>query len=120
MAEVFSEVQVDGLARLLKLLGDANRLRILFTIGVEERSVSQIIEATALPQTLVSFHLRVLRDAGMVGAERRGPFIYYRVNYPDLLERVRGFEPYVTGAASLPERSGEPPFACPPWRRRRC
>ncbi|MBN6742974.1 winged helix-turn-helix transcriptional regulator [Acidithiobacillus sp. MC6.1] len=61
----------------LKVLGEPNRLRILCGLGLECRPVTDIINATGLGQTNVSFHLRVLREAGFVRAERRGAFIYY-------------------------------------------
>jgi DNA-binding transcriptional ArsR family regulator len=47
----------DSLARLFKLLSDPNRIPILFAIGKERQSVSEIVSQTALSQTLVSFHL---------------------------------------------------------------
>lgn len=118
MTEVFGGTHVDDLAKLFKILGDANRLRILFAIGRGERSVSEIIEATELPQTLVSFHLRVLRDAGMVTTNRHGAFIYYRLIQPELLESVRGFEAYAVKTAKQ-SRKPELPFPCPPWPKRR-
>lgn len=59
----------------LKVLGEPNRLRILCILGFECRPVTDIINATGLGQTNVSFHLRVLREAGFVRTERRGPFI---------------------------------------------
>ena len=52
-------------------------MRILFAIGKEKKSVSEIMDETSLPQTLVSFHLRPLRESGIVATERKGPFIYY-------------------------------------------
>jgi ArsR family transcriptional regulator len=69
----------------LKVLGEANRLRILCELGLECRPVTDVINATGLGQTNVSFHLRVLREAGFVRAERRGPFIYYCLADPELL-----------------------------------
>ncbi len=69
----------------LKVLGEPNRLRILCGLGLECRPVTDIIHATGLEQTNVSFHLRVLREAGFVRAERRGPFIYYCLVDPELL-----------------------------------
>ncbi|MHB8165524.1 MAG: ArsR/SmtB family transcription factor [Sulfuricella sp.] len=69
----------------LKVLGEPNRLRILCGLGLECRPVTDIINTTGLGQTNVSFHLRVLREAGFVRAERRGPFIYYCLADPDLL-----------------------------------
>ncbi len=75
--------------RLFKVLGDENRLRILQTLEEGARSVSEILEKTGLQQTLASFHLRTLREAGVVTIERRGPFIFYSLadpSLPNLLE----------------------------------
>lgn len=69
----------------LRALGEPNRLRILCDLGLECRPVTDIINATGLGQTNVSFHLRVLREAGFVRSERRGPFIYYCLTDPELL-----------------------------------
>ena len=79
------------LAKYFKLLGDANRLAILHAVGDAERSVSEIINITKLSQTLVSFHLRALREAGIVTARRQGPFINYRIAYPGMLDVIRDF-----------------------------
>lgn len=73
----------------LKVLGEPNRLRILCGLGLECRPVTDIIQATGLGQTNASFHLRVLREAGLVHAERRGPFIYYCLADPELLRILR-------------------------------
>ena len=55
-------------------------------IGKSLISVSEIIHATELPQTLVSFHLKTLRNAGIVKTKRDGPFIYYSLSSPDLID----------------------------------
>jgi ArsR family transcriptional regulator len=68
-----------------KVLGEPSRLRILCGLGLECRPVTDIIQATGLGQTNVSFHLRVLREAGFVRAERRGSFIYYCLADTELL-----------------------------------
>lgn len=86
------------LAKIIKALGDANRLAIIHTIGKSSRSVTEIIQDTGLSQTLVSFHLRVMREKGIVRTRRDGPFIYYRLTTPELydligeLSRVAGIE----------------------------
>jgi len=101
---------VEHLSEVLKLLGVPSRLRILCSLGMECRPVSDIIAATGLSQTNVSFHLRLLREAGLVRPERRGPFIYYCLPDPGLLTvleelRHRLADP---GAAS-PEGDGDKP-----------
>jgi len=75
----------ERLAQALRAVGDPSRLRILCELGLECRPVTDIIDATGLAQTNVSFHLRVLREGGFVRAERRGPFIYYCLSDPKLL-----------------------------------
>ncbi len=76
------------LAQFIKILGDTNRLSIIHDIGCGSRSVSEIINATGLSQTLVSFHLRTLRDAGVVTTRRDGPFIYYSLADPRLIDTL--------------------------------
>ena len=81
----FPEHDQEQIIPALKVLGEPNRLRILCGLGLECRPVTDIINATGLGQTNVSFHLRVLREAGFVRAERRGTFIYYCLADPELL-----------------------------------
>ncbi len=101
----------DAVARLLKLLGDESRLRILAALEQGERSVSELIEATGLAQTLASFHLRALREAGVVTTERRGPFIYYRLADPSLPNLLEACSIY---AGTLNEAKA-PEFRWPDW-----
>lgn len=77
--------QVKRLSELFKLLAEPNRLRILCSLGLECRPVSDIVTSTGLSQTNVSFHLRALREANLVRPERRGPFIYYCLPDGELL-----------------------------------
>lgn len=77
---------VKRLGSVLRLLAEPNRLRILYSLGLECRPVSSIVEKTGLTQTNVSFHLRLLRESGLVRPERRGPFIYYCLPDAELLD----------------------------------
>lgn len=77
---------MENLVKILKSLADLNRLRIVLKIEKKSLSVTEIIRATDLPQTLVSFHLRTLRKSGIVKAERSGPFIYYSLYSPKLID----------------------------------
>jgi DNA-binding transcriptional ArsR family regulator len=77
---------IEILSRLFKLLNDPNRLKIIFVIGKGSKPVSEIMQQTKLPQTLVSFHLRPLRESGILSTERKGAFIYYRVTEPGFID----------------------------------
>jgi DNA-binding transcriptional ArsR family regulator len=56
------------IAPVLKALSDENRLTILLAVADRQCSVTELMAATGLSQTLVSHHLKSLRDNGLVVA----------------------------------------------------
>ncbi|MHB0980798.1 MAG: ArsR/SmtB family transcription factor [Thermoleophilia bacterium] len=68
---------LDLLSRFFKALSEPTRLRVVLALTEQCRPVSDIAEATGLPQPLVSHHLRILRDAGIAKPDRRGNHVYY-------------------------------------------
>ncbi|GAC1452298.1 MAG: hypothetical protein PVSMB4_12600 [Ktedonobacterales bacterium] len=64
-------------ARVFAALADPNRVHILSALTQDCRSVTAITRQTALPQPLVSHHLRVLRERGLARADRRGGSTFY-------------------------------------------
>lgn len=85
-SSAYNGKSVKDLATVLKVLSEPNRLKIVVSMGLECSPVSAIIARTGLSQTNVSFHLRVLREAGLVKGERNGPYIYYCLYDTKLLE----------------------------------
>lgn len=101
---------------VLQTLGDANRLRILRYIGDKHRSVSEIVATVGLSQPLASHHLRAMREKGILETRREGPFIYYALRNPRLLDAL-GFLILVT-VADGDDNSASKFFPCPAWIRR--
>jgi DNA-binding transcriptional ArsR family regulator len=97
-----------ALAKVLKALGDTNRLNIVMSIDGKALSVSEIVKATGLSQTLVSFHLRALREANIVMTKREGPFIYYRLSDPDLKETLGRLAKSADSKESMAEEKPDP------------
>jgi DNA-binding transcriptional ArsR family regulator len=64
-------------ADIFKQLGDASRLRIALCCMDEDLCVTDIAERLRLSPSLVSHHLRLLRAARLVRADRRGKQVYY-------------------------------------------
>jgi len=91
----YNKKDINNLGKVLKILGEPNRLRILTSLGLECRPVTNIVKDTGLSQTNVSFHLRVLRDAGLVRAERCGSFVYYCLPNSQLREIIDQFRDWV-------------------------
>lgn len=69
-------------APLFKALGDETRLEIVGLLAAQgkELCVCDIESRFDLGQPTVSHHLRILREAGIVTAERRGTWVYYRLD----------------------------------------
>lgn len=68
------------LADMFKMLGDPSRLRIVIATLEGPVSVGEIAEQLGLSISLVSHHLRLLRAARLVTADRRGKQIFYRTH----------------------------------------
>jgi len=67
----------DNLAELFRIMGDRSRLSVLLCLSKRSRNVSEIVRELGLKQSLVSHHLKVLRQYGLITAQRNSPFILY-------------------------------------------
>ncbi|MCA1708754.1 MAG: metalloregulator ArsR/SmtB family transcription factor [Actinobacteria bacterium] len=88
--EPLSAEEAAELAWVFKAIADPVRLRLLSLIASHaggEACVCDLTGAFALTGPTISHHLKVLREAGLVDSERRGTWIYYRVQ-PDLLAQM--------------------------------
>ena len=73
----FSDTDVAQLADLFHLLGDPTRLRIVLSCLAAPIAVGDIASGLQLSSSLVSHHLRLLRAARIVKAERQGKQVFY-------------------------------------------
>lgn len=70
----------DEAARtLLQALADPLRLRVITVLGGGERCVCELTDLLGLAQSRLSFHLKVLREAGLIDGRQQGRWIYYRL-----------------------------------------
>lgn len=76
---------------LFKALGDPSRLAILVALsdGGRERTVSQLAACCPVDLSVVSRHLRTLREAGVVEARKQGKEVFYRVRFDALVTILR-------------------------------
>jgi ArsR family transcriptional regulator len=78
------------LAAKLKALSDPVRLRLLSVVASHaggEACVCDLSVGIELTQPTISHHLKVLRTAGLLDSQRRGSWVYYRVD-PDALQQL--------------------------------
>lgn len=86
----------------LKVLADPTRLSVMEILMQGPQQVGQINEQLGLEQSLLSHHLKVLRDAGLVQATRQGKCVVYQ-----LAPEVTGAEQSLDlGCCALTFRSG--------------
>ena len=69
-------------------LADPNRILILYELSQSPRNVTELCTNLGMPQPLVSRHLKVLRERGMVNTERRGTAIVYSLANPKIIEAL--------------------------------
>jgi ArsR family transcriptional regulator, arsenate/arsenite/antimonite-responsive transcriptional repressor len=80
--EPLSADRAVEVARMFKALGDPVRLRLLSLIASHaggEACVCELTDGFHLAGPTISHHLKVLREAGLITGERRGTWVYYRV-----------------------------------------
>jgi ArsR family transcriptional regulator, arsenate/arsenite/antimonite-responsive transcriptional repressor len=73
-------------------LADPTRLAILQTLAGAPRCVCDVNAAVPVAANVLSYHLKVLREAGLVTATKRGRWVDYEL-VPDALERLRAAVP---------------------------
>jgi DNA-binding transcriptional ArsR family regulator len=71
---------------VLKALAEPLRWRIVAALAAEELCVCHLTEDLGAPQPLISHHLRVLREAGVIESERWRYWTYYRLRSDALAE----------------------------------
>jgi ArsR family transcriptional regulator len=90
---------MQDMITIFKALSDETRLRILKLLEGSELCVCEIVAALNIVQPKVSFHLRMLKKAGMVKDVKHGKWTHYSIEHSDIfirfllistLERLRG------------------------------
>ncbi|MFH8367798.1 ArsR/SmtB family transcription factor [Streptomyces sp. NPDC018031] len=80
--EPLGEQAAAETSRMFKALSDPVRLRLLSLIASHDGGEACVCDLTGpfeVSQPTISHHLKVLREAGLVGSERRGTWVYYWV-----------------------------------------
>jgi DNA-binding transcriptional ArsR family regulator len=96
-SEVTSVLPIDSLLRqeldelvasMCKALNDPKRLLLLYALRSGRYTVSELCELIEAPQSNTSQHLAVLRDRGLVEAERQGNNVVYSLRHPKVIDAI--------------------------------
>jgi ArsR family transcriptional regulator len=77
-------------ARTFHAFADPTRLKIVEMLIAGERCVCELTDSLRVAQSRLSFHLRVLKDAGVVSDRRDGRWVYYTL-VPEVLEQMTDY-----------------------------
>jgi ArsR family transcriptional regulator len=84
--------EIEKFAKTLAVMAEPNRLKLLCFLSKCEHCVCEAEEALNLPQNLISHHLKVLRDAGLVTFKKRAQWKHYSVNK----KAIKDFKKFLT------------------------
>lgn len=93
---------LDLTLQRLKALSDEKRVRILTQLAGGERCVCDLTDALDAGQSLLSFHLRTLKDAGLVTDRRAGRWVHYSLNGDALADLEHFLRSIREASADLP------------------
>jgi ArsR family transcriptional regulator, arsenate/arsenite/antimonite-responsive transcriptional repressor len=85
-------------ARIFHALSDETRLDILARLASGEQCVCELVDSLQAAQSRLSFHLKVLKDAGLIQDRPEGRWIYYALDENGL----KLLEQFVGSLASVP------------------
>ncbi|HEX2211085.1 MAG TPA: metalloregulator ArsR/SmtB family transcription factor [Longimicrobium sp.] len=81
---------LSAAARWFHALSDETRLEIVRRLGAGERCVCDLTDALGAAQSRLSFHLKTLKQAGLVSDRKVGRWVYYSLN-PEVLDAIAEF-----------------------------
>lgn len=98
-----SSIDLNSTAAVFHALSDETRLEILDRLRDGEQCVCELTDVLKAAQSRLSFHLKVLKDAGLIRDRPEGRWMYYALNeeaFEDAEELIRALKKAAKGARS--------------------
>ncbi|MEN6573554.1 ArsR/SmtB family transcription factor [Methanobacterium aggregans] len=80
--------EFQTMANVFKAISDPTRLKILHLLAEGELCVCEIIYVLEKPQSTISHHLNILKNAGFIKWRKEGVWIHYRLSDDKLIEEI--------------------------------
>ena len=99
----------ERLRRYFKALGDKTRFDVVQQLSrISESSVTDLCVILGVTQPLMSWHVRILRNAGIVTTRRHGRQVFCSLDRPNIAALQARFSALVNGRGPVPERAAAP------------
>ena len=98
--EYSNMLNIGKQCEICKIFSNGSRVEILLALKAKPQTVSAIVEKTGLNQSVVSQHLAILRNKGIVESDKKGAWITYRLKYPEIMDAfdiIKGVTKQITG-----------------------
>jgi DNA-binding transcriptional ArsR family regulator len=86
--EVVMQERAEYAAKIFSALADPIRIRILKLLEKESMCVCELMIALRLRQPLISYHLRMLRESGLVKPIKKGKWVFYKIADEKLVKQI--------------------------------
>ncbi len=80
-------IRMQELLSIFKALSDETRLKMLKIFGKGEICVCDLVSVLDMSQPKISFHLNVLKEAGLIRDRKQGKWVHYSINDMDVFRR---------------------------------
>ena len=85
---ILSQEVIQLHAGVCSALADPNRILLIYALAEHSCNVSELADLVGVTQPTASRHLKLLRERGLVRADREGPSIKYRLNDHRLIDAL--------------------------------
>lgn len=102
-------VQASPVVAKFKALADPFRFEVVDLLQQQEMCVCDLCDRMQIAQSKLSFHLKILREAGLISARQEGRWIYYSLNRPEFAELGSYLTPLSQGASHPAKRCLDKP-----------
>jgi len=85
---VIEHEKAEKAARVFSAVSDPVRIKILKLLEKESMCVCELMKALNMRQPLISYHLKFLREAGLIKPVRKGKWVFYRIADKKVLRMI--------------------------------
>ncbi|PPS44973.1 helix-turn-helix transcriptional regulator [Chroococcidiopsis sp. TS-821] len=103
--QVTSRTNFDSVVLGFHALSDSLRVNVIELLRDRELCVCELCDALGVTQSKLSFHLKTLKEAGLVRSRQEGRWIYYSLNLPQFVALEQYLAEFRRFSAIVPSRS---------------
>ncbi len=87
--------ELSKIEEFLRVISEENRLKIICILKKEEKCVCEIYKHLDLPQNLVSYHLKALKEMDLILAKKQGKKIFYKLNNKKIKKNIKTLNKFI-------------------------